>query len=113
MKVTATEFGIYGKVQRFPGQVFEYQGKPEDMPKWMEPAGSAQVETADHEDAEKVETAEQRKARIELALNQLKHDDDDHWTPGGKPKIAAVRMFFDGDIEPSEVSAAFPDFIRQ
>lgn len=113
MKVRAKESCIYGKVLRRQGDTFNYTGEADKLPSWMERMDNVAEAPAPKDEDERVETDEQRKARIMQALAKLDHNDDDHWTPKGSPAIAAVRVFFDGDIEAAEVRAAAPEFQRE
>lgn len=51
--------------------------------------------------------------RILNALEQLDHDDDEHWTSTGEPMMSAVESFLsDESITRADIKAVAPDFRR-
>lgn len=52
--------------------------------------------------------------KIQAALSQLDHSNNDHWTPDGSPRTSVVqRIVNDHTITKAQIAAASPGFVRQ
>ena len=62
----------------------------------------------------KNEMTAERREKIETALLELDHSNDDHWNADGRPAMKAVEAAADGDtsITREEVEAVDPNFVR-
>lgn len=56
---------------------------------------------------------EAQNERIRTALAQLDHDNDDHWTEDGLPRLAVVqKLASDGNFKRADMATAQPGFVR-
>jgi len=71
------------------------------------------VETLKQEKSKDQELTPERTETIQAALDLLDNDNDEHWTDGGKPKLAAVKALMDDDsVTGAEIKAVVPDLKR-
>lgn len=49
---------------------------------------------------------------LRATLGQLDHDNPEHWTSTGLPKIEVLEDLLDGDVSRKELNKFFPDFKR-
>lgn len=49
---------------------------------------------------------------IEAALSKLDHDNDEHWTALGLPRITSVNQFIDAPVTSEDLKRVSPDFRR-
>lgn len=68
----------------------------------------------DDEGASSSETVTTEKlALIKAALEELDHENDEHWTNAGLPDVGAVKDILGDKVSRSEIEEADPDFVRK
>lgn len=106
MLCRAVSLGQSGGELRFPGDEFESK----ECPSWAEPVNGELVAKEDDYDPS---VDINRDSRIINAVNQLDHDNDDHWTGEGNPRMSAVEELAGFDVKSAEVKALCPGVVRE
>lgn len=121
LKLRATSKGYYGDDIIRENQTFHWtmpqwavdEKVPLEkaIPCWAVRVGNERVEAV--EDQEPELTEEQRESKIISAVQNLDHSDDDHWTEGGDPAVAAVKDICGFKVSRAEVKALCPGVERE
>ena len=108
-----------GVVLRHPGETYQISGKRSpDNPAF----GSSLVYvdgdegpkgTKGGDDPADYGKHRDRHAALQEAISKLDHENDEHWTGEGLPRIEVVEELFGHDVSRSELNASFPHVIRE
>lgn len=119
IKVMATQKGYFGGQIREEGSIFHIK-KKDQLGKWMKEykkskkKSDKQTETIEDCGPSEDELHEIHIEKLSSALEQLDHDNDEHWDEDGLPALDAIEgIMEETGIQRADVSEANVGFERQ